>query len=453
MNGHTYYDYDDETKFGFVSFHKLTQSETIGETEFDAYNMYTNYLSENPGNFVNDFIIRYDKVWTFSRNVSILFFSIISPNYLYSAFEKTDQFFKTTSKQRDLAVTTAIKSFISYMSALEALNLGVSSCDTNNPLAQNAWDGGTALLIGSIEGKGDVPSNDVNRTSDGRMFVSISNEVCNYFDTCNQNGISLVTENLLALLVQGQGYIKDSSCSMAKDILESIGQLCLVSLIQNTIYFSEQSWNEDYIGAGYIAGMAVLPWVHNIDSEAAMVIRKVMRMRFRPFSVTESGGSKVLDAFKNFLSVSAIECEQISNVHKLCDDPELPAFINPNEDTILSNGLYAATNYVTDRSTISLDIRDIEGKVKINQIDDAIYSYKNGANSATYNALGQMTGKRSISKFSTDAQNIMLKNPIYNHFLFGLADRVQGKRYGKNTVFLRHLSMPLNQFLFLRISW
>jgi hypothetical protein len=57
LNGLNYYDYDDEN-FGFVSLHNLTQSETIGDTDFDTYQLYTDYLSKNPGYFVDDFILR-----------------------------------------------------------------------------------------------------------------------------------------------------------------------------------------------------------------------------------------------------------------------------------------------------------------------------------------------------------------------------------------------------------
>lgn len=58
LNGLNYYDYDDETKFGFVSLHNMTQSDTIGDTDFAAYQLYTEYLSKTPGDFADDFILR-----------------------------------------------------------------------------------------------------------------------------------------------------------------------------------------------------------------------------------------------------------------------------------------------------------------------------------------------------------------------------------------------------------
>ena len=58
MNGLHYYDYDNEDKFGFVSFHNLTQSETIGETDFYSYKLYSDYFTRSPGNYIDDFINR-----------------------------------------------------------------------------------------------------------------------------------------------------------------------------------------------------------------------------------------------------------------------------------------------------------------------------------------------------------------------------------------------------------
>ena len=58
INGLNYYDYDDETKFGFVSLQRMTQSETIGETDFYTYKLFSDYLKTNSGNFIDDFIMR-----------------------------------------------------------------------------------------------------------------------------------------------------------------------------------------------------------------------------------------------------------------------------------------------------------------------------------------------------------------------------------------------------------
>lgn len=337
-----------------------------------------------------------------------------------SALDKTDKFEKATPKQRELAVTTAIKSFVSFMSAQEALNLAVYSCKDNTQRAQNAWDGGAALMMGSIQSL-----NAANQTSDGRMFFSISDGHCDHFDTCTQDG-STVTDDMLDLLTQGQGFIKDSLCDDSYDTLQKILQNSIISLVQNAIYYAEESVDEDTLAAGYIAAMAVLPWVNEIDGDVASVIKKDMRMQ--P-SAADGEADAVLESFKSFLThpLSEIDCEKVSNVHQLCDDAEVPASVNLDEPSILSDGLYTASNYVIDRSTISLDIRDIEKKIQSDDVHGALELYIDGSNSPIYSSIGQLTGKRSVSMFSTDAAKNMKKNPVYNRYLFGLSDRSQGK--------------------------
>lgn len=340
-----------------------------------------------------------------------------------SALDKTDQFEESTPKQRELAVTTAIKSFVSFMSALEALNLAVYSCKENTQRSQNAWDGGVALLIGSI-GNRDTSNSAMNQTEDGRMFFSISEGLCDHFDTCTEDG-STVTDDLVALLTQGQGYIKDSLCSNAFDNLGKILQSSEISLIQNAIYYAEESIDEDTLGAGFIAAMAVLPFVYEIDVDASIVIKKDMSMRT---SSADGEAGAVLNAFAAFLNhpLSEIDCNDVSNVHQLCNDTEIPVSVNLDEPTIISDGLYTASNYVQDRATIALDIRDIEEKVKADDLYAAVNLYNDGLNSPTYSSVGQLTGKRSVSKFSTDAAKNMMTNPLYNRYLFGLSDRNQG---------------------------
>lgn len=402
LNGLNYYDYDNEAQFGFVSLHNLTQSATIGNTDFDTYKLYTEYLSKNPGDFVDGFIM--------------------------DAFEHNDKFNGTTAKQRELAVSTAIKLFVSYLSALEALNVAVSNCETNTERSITAWDGGAALLIGSVEGT-ESGAETVNSTKDGRMFYSVSNSLCDHFDTCTQGG-STVSDDLLALLTQGQDYIYGKSCSDVTVTLKSIVQLCTVSLIQSALYFADESSDDDNLAAGYIASMAVLPFVDEIDPDAATTIKK--DLSFRPSSI-DGDSSAVFDAFRTVLSnpLSDIDCEMISNMDRLCDLPDAPASINPDEPSVISDGLYVATSFVTDRSYISLDISDITDKIKSDLRDQAIDLYRNGANSPMYNANGQLIGKRSVSKFSTDSANTMKENPVYNLFLFGLADESYGELYFK----------------------
>lgn len=428
MSGHNYFDYDNEKDFGFVSLHDLTQSATIGDTDFYEYTLFTGYLSQNPGDFADQLII--------------------------DALDQSGKFNKTTSKQRELAVATTIKSFVSFMSALEALNVAVSKCEFAPERAVIAWDGGAAFLIGSVEGTEDN-AGAINSTSDGRMFYSISNKLCGHFDNCVGGAVSAVAEDLIALLTKGQGEITTRQCPEATATLESITQLCTVSLIQSALFFADESIDEDKLAAGYVASMAVLPLVNRIDPDAAMVIKEDMRFRT---SSMDGDSTAVIDAFRTVLSnpLSHIECESISNIHRLCDTaPDLPASIDPSEASIFSNGLYTATNYVADRASISLDVKDIEDKIKSDWLEQAVDVYTNGANSPTYNSNGELSGKRSIAKLSTESSNNMKYNAIYNRFIYGLSDKSQGEiRLSVDTYASTYRTHSPNALFYLcSVSW
>ena len=154
LEGHNYYDYDDQKDYSFVSLHNLTQSHTIDYTEFDMYKLYDQNFEGSYQSFSNNLIIE--------------------------AFDRTGIFQETTASQRELAVNIAISSFVSYMSALEALYFSLDVCETEKIASATAFDGAVALLIGSVEGRGLGG----NIYQEGRMFYSIGKRTCDHFHTC-----------------------------------------------------------------------------------------------------------------------------------------------------------------------------------------------------------------------------------------------------------------------------
>ena len=155
LEGHNYYDYDNKEEFNFVSLYNFTQKKTIDYTEFAMYQLFDEQLDGGYKAFVNTLIV--------------------------DALDRTGIFQSTSAAQRELAVDVTISSFVSYMSALEALYYSSSVCYKKNKVASTAaFDGAVALLVGSVEGRGLGGSVD----QEGRMFYSISKRTCNHFDTC-----------------------------------------------------------------------------------------------------------------------------------------------------------------------------------------------------------------------------------------------------------------------------
>lgn len=402
LDGYNYYDYDDTT-YGFISLYDLTQSSTIGYTNFSTYSLYSKYLEESPGDFAHSIVI--------------------------DAFEKTGKFQTASGNQRREAVMQVISSFISYISSLEALHFAVNQCDSNSATAITAWDGGAALLIGSIEGE-EVDVTGGSSRKNGYFMYSLSKLICNHFDTCIADGTdSEINKQLLEKLTQGQTAIQDGLCRDAEQGLESIKSLLVVPLIQSILYYVDKDSDlEIATVAGYVSTMALSPIIDAIDSTSSETIEAVMTF---PPSSLPSGQNKVETVYNAFRAVlsdqkSFIDCQLVSTIHSMCDQvnaisSDVESF-NIDEPTTMSNGLYIAKNFVGDRSAIAKDIADIQDFLDSKDVSGAKFVYDHGENSKIYNENGMPSGKRSISSFSVNAGNDMRTDPTYNLFVYGLSD-------------------------------
>jgi len=402
--GHNYYDYDNQEEYNFVSLYNLTQSHTIDYTDFPIYQLYKEYY---PSSDIGNYLIN-------------------------QAFDRTGPFLETTAPQRELAVNIAISSFVSYMAALEALYFSVSKCGSDVTAAETAFDGAVALLVGSVEGRGRGGSS----YQEGRMFYSIAKRNCVHFHYCRGADAQVNVELFLAL-TEGQDFIKEGNCADAAKAVESINAHLKVSLIQSLLYFSDStiSGQSDDDAAGYVATMAVLPILNDIDPGSANTIK--LAMDFPPTSATlgeskeDTVHSALTDVFSNPKTDSIVDCSLVTNIEEICNsgtigDVEPVKPIKPDAPMPISNGLYVATNYVGDRSAISLDVQEIESFLNENNADGADLIYSDGLNSKIYDEDGEWAKElRSIKLFSTEAGNTMRSDPTYNLFIYGLSDENQ----------------------------
>jgi hypothetical protein len=432
LEGHNYYDYDSPDEFGFVSLHNLTQSHTIQYVSFDTYDIYNDYFGQSGSDFGNQLIV--------------------------SAFDKTGRFQDSTANQRDLAVNVAISSFVSYIPALQALYLASSVCSSAKIEAETAFDGAVALLVGSVEGRGRGGS--VHQ--EGRMFYSLGKRACEHFHSCRVGGDAEVHAELFRLFEEGQEFIKDGNCDSLTEAVESIDALLKAPLIQSLIYFADPiiSSDPDNVAAEYVATVAVLPILDNIDESSADTIEELLvaSPEMDPES-KESGVTNALSVvFSKPEASSVVDCELVTNFDAICrpdkivdvddgDDedqatPDLttpggsatpdetapgdtaaPEVVEPDAPMSISNGLYVSTNYVGDRSAIALDVKEILERFKANDFEEAQHYYNHGLNSKVYNENGIPTGElRSIAGFSLESSDNMRADPTYNLFVYGLSD-------------------------------
>ena len=234
-------------------------------------------------------------------------------------------------------------------------------------------------------------------------------------------GDSEVNKKLLAELSKGQAFIKSDNCGGLKRTIEDINTLLKVPLMQSLVYFSDYRirMKSDDDAAGYIATKAVFPILNEIDSRSAETIEIEMDFQehvdFASKNTTKvpkalkawfatPGAKDVIDCNLVAGSPSAPMCrkndrgdpnapkpDKIKNKTKeeggtyaptSADTTYMPTYaptINKDKPVVISKGLYVATNYVSDRTAIALDVQEIKESLEGSDVDRATYYYTKGA--------------------------------------------------------------------------
>lgn len=205
--------------------------------------------------------------------------------------------------------------------------------------------------------------------------------------------------------------------------------------MQSLLYFSDENIAEhsDDDAAGYVATMAALPIIDDIDPTSASSIKSAMDLTY-----SGTSGANKPDAVQAALSVvfsnpatdGIVDCDLVTNMDEICnphliddgddgdadtpdigiDDPgddgdvdtpdvEVPDVLpdkvmEPEAPMPISNGLYVATNYVGDRSAIAHDVEQIQSYLNEGNVDGAMNLYKNGLNSKIYDENGLWVDKQ-----------------------------------------------------------
>lgn len=395
LTGHNYYDYEKKGDIGFVSLHKMTQSATIGYTSFPQYAIYSSYFSKkglgvNPGEFAHN-----------------IFMDATSPD---------GRFATATTEQKRSVVEITISSFISYFSSLEAIYYATSICSSNKVTAVEAYDGGVAFLIGSVEG---TEQGGYNSEGEGRFFYNLAKLACNYFDSCVAGGNAEINAKMLDTLKLGQTALKNSDCPGVSEAVNTFATLTVVPLIQSLLSFAETIDNEP---DGYVASMAVAPFVWDFNQTLSDKITSRMEYGSR---LTDDGSDKKSEVYNAI--VATLENQDFKDIAGDVvpggTSPEVPVPIKPEEPTPISDGLYIATTYIADKSAIAFDVKEIEERLGVKDVERATFIYEEGMNSKIYDENGMPTSKeRSIQDFSLTSGRVMLRDPTYNLFVTGLSD-------------------------------
>ena len=187
--------------------------------------------------------------------------------------------------------------------------------------AANEWDKAAAYLIGSIEGT------ESGGTDHGLMMYSLANKRCEQFNRCQSDGTAELNGLLIDLLYAGRGETMGSNCDALQKTTREIEELLLVPLIQGTLRYAIA--NEKLLffdkskdlAEGYVFSHSVLPYVAEVDGDAAGVIKRNMDFQFDSEPVRD-GARKVFQAFASAIPKMGVDCEVVGTVNGLggvCD--------------------------------------------------------------------------------------------------------------------------------------
>mmetsp|Transcript_4225 Transcript_4225/g.8581 ORF Transcript_4225/g.8581 Transcript_4225/m.8581 type:complete len:2196 (-) Transcript_4225:58-6645(-) len=317
------------------------------------------------------------------------------------------------------AVVRAIQTSVTYVNIVGRLREAVEVCKSGEPAGGDEMlaNQAAALFVGSIEGSksGGSPTNS------GGMLMALGKEVCQDFGTCATQGDSTANEFIMFAFSDLKEWFGTNDCSSAEQILEeSLLPMLPISMIQSTIKLAYTAAAQDGARTALdVVAQSIIPLVGAANQTSASALTQNTGYSRTP------DGNAVVNAIAFSLRGMGVDCNAIgtyasSNV-KICRSPEEvpPAVETPTD---LGGGKYTSTTYVQDRADISKDVEQMRDALGINNLNLATEIYTDGENSPIYNAAGTTIGARSLKKFSTEAQQTMTSNPIYQASVLALRD-------------------------------
>lgn len=219
---------------------------------------------------------------------------------------------------KQLVVTTSAFQVL-YMNVLTELADAVGACNKGDMLTgegkAHQWDEVAAFLIGSLEGRSEGGSVDLD---DGQLMWNLANRRAFQFQTEDQTGFSLINIELENLLFAGRAQSNVLDCGNLAKSADRIQHLILLPVIQSTIRdailnrgLNATSMKGDLAG-GEAFALSVLPIVARYDQKAAQLIRENMEVNAGVPAVRD-GPQAVANAFYQALDEFGYSCALVGS--------------------------------------------------------------------------------------------------------------------------------------------
>lgn len=344
-------------------------------------------------------------------------------NYLRvtkDAISGDGEFGLTSPLINSAAASLAMATIDMHLSVIDDIHQAIRKCDTEG--WEDHWDSAIAATVGWTEVSGDGSS------IEGYLFYQLAEELCSNFDTCINDGDSLVNIQIMDKFKMGQEKLKNNECGEAAEVRDDILKLLQALLVDSLAYHSKvavSSDDERHCLLAHVTRNAIVPLIKPIASLSAQTIDSNVGGFTNGVSGSISKCSigdvdAIYSALNDYVVAKGIDCSLLGS--SVCSGSSSGSIsdmemVSQDDTPTVSDGNLSLFNGEYDPIT---DVTKLHG---ISTVVSSICEADDTDKAKTIYSKDETAGI-IISAMSTGARYAMKDELQFNQFVFGLHDSV-----------------------------
>lgn len=284
-----------------------------------------------------------------------------------NAIEGAIEFEFTSPLKNGAAASLALATIDMHIATLDSMYQAQTACAAKQQQeASSLWDRAAAVTIGWAEGTLEGGSD-----TDGHLLFQIAQELCEHFDSCDENGHSKINNLVVDAFRNGLQYIQTLQCDRLQSTIGTIETLLQVVLVDNLAFhtqFAESDSNEMHCLLAFVSANAIVPFLRAVDPESANTVEAKIRVASSPLKCVVEDRDAIYSSLKKFVTASSIDCDLLGS--QVCglaagqspiDANQNTVYTNNNSGHTVLNGEYVPNVDVEDLSNLKTVIQGICG--------------------------------------------------------------------------------------------
>jgi len=284
-----------------------------------------------------------------------------------NAIEGAIEFELTSPLKNGAAASLALATIDMHIATLDSMYQAQTACTAKQQQeASSLWDRAAAVTIGWAEGTLEGGSD-----TDGHLLFQIAQELCEHFDSCDENGHSKINNLVVDAFRNGLQYIQTLQCDRLQSTIGTIETLLQAVLVDNLAFhtqFAESDSNEMHCLLAFVSANAIVPFLRAVDPESANTVEAKIRVASSPLKCVVEDRDAIYSSLKKFVTASSIDCDLLGS--QVCglaagqspiDANQNTVYTNNNSGHTVLNGEYVPDVDVEDLSNLKTVIQGICG--------------------------------------------------------------------------------------------